>query len=110
ILAEESVQSLALLKKSLKVIQSAANPEIGQLLAKLDDDRFAVRDDAMRKLAGLGSTAEAALRKARAGQPTLEAKRRIEELLGKLEPRHLPEALRELRALEVLERIGSAEA
>jgi RNA polymerase sigma factor (sigma-70 family) len=110
ILAKESSQSFPFLKKRLKATPAADNPDIRSLVAALDDSRFPVRDDAMRKLADLGFGAEPTLRKALIGTPTLEAKRRIDELLSKLEPRRSPDALRELRALEVLERIGNAGA
>jgi hypothetical protein len=51
------------------------------------------------------------LRKAlSARQPSLELRRRIERLVEKLEgPVTSPERLREMRAIEVLEQIGSAE-
>jgi len=110
ILAVESSQALPLLKKNLKVVPAADNLEIRQLVTGLDNDRFSVRDDAMQKLSALGTSAEPALRKALSGQPTLETKRRIDELLAKLDPRRSAEVLRDLRALEVLERIGSLEA
>jgi WD40 repeat protein len=110
ILVRESSQSLPFLKKNVKAVPANDNPEIRKLVTALDDNRFAVRDEATQKLTALGHQAEPTLHKALAGQPTLEAKRRIDELLSKLEPRRSPEALRDLRALEVLERIGNAEA
>jgi hypothetical protein len=52
-----------------------------------------------------------ALRKALAGDPPLEVKRRLEVLLEKMEGVSLPpETLRSVRAVEVLEYIGTAEA
>ena len=110
LLAETSAQVLPLLKKRFKVIPAADDPEIGKLVTGLDDDRFPVREEAVRKLVRLGAAAEPALRKSLSAEPTLETKRRIEDLLSKLDPRRSAEALRELRALEVLERIGNAEA
>jgi hypothetical protein len=84
---------------------------ITTLIAQLDDDAFVVREQAMVELEKLGAPAEAALRKILHGEPSLEVRRRAERLLEKLEERATtPEALRVLRALEALERIGTPEA
>jgi len=55
--------------------------------------------------------AEAALRKALAGDPSLEVRQRVERLLDNLTGQ-VPQAgrLRELRAVELLELVGSPEA
>src|SRR5262249_28663791 len=56
-------------------------------------------------------TAGPAPRKALAANPTLEARRRIEQILEQHPKVSLsPEQMRELRAIEVLEHIGTAEA
>src|SRR5262249_62296244 len=49
------------------------------------------------------------LRGARAGKPSLEVRRRLEKLLGNLDPQST-NRLRMLRAVEALEHAGSAEA
>jgi hypothetical protein len=65
----------------------------------------------MRELEELGELAEAALRKMLAGKPSLEARRRAEELLEKLRgPLPAGERLRSLRAVEVLEHAGTESA
>jgi RNA polymerase sigma factor (sigma-70 family) len=84
---------------------------LATLLAELDDDDFLVRQRAEKELARLGPDAEPALRKALAGNPSAEVRGRIQKLLRRLAPDALDsERLRPLRALEVLERIGSADA
>jgi hypothetical protein len=84
---------------------------IARLIAELDDDRYQVRERATRQLAHLGSTAEAALKWALAGKPSVEARRRLEGLLRPLEELEMPPAqLRIWRAIEVLEHIGSPDA
>ena len=84
---------------------------ISQLIADLDSNRFTVREQATRDLTVLGELAEPALRKALESGPTLEARRRIESLLQKIDDRVMPpDHLRQLRAIEILEHIGSAEA
>jgi WD40 repeat protein len=103
----------ALLKKHVKPVESkAASAErMAKLIAGLDHDEFEQREQAMRQLESLGKAARAALEKALAANPTVETRRRIEELLGKMESKGPPvELMRPLRAVEVLENLGTAEA
>jgi hypothetical protein len=84
---------------------------LARLTANLDSDQFAVRDQATRELEALGELAEAALRKLLAAKPSLEARRRAEELLEKLRsPLPSGERLRSLRAVEALEHAGTEPA
>jgi hypothetical protein len=82
------------------------------LLADLDHEEFVRREKAAEDMANMGSAAEALIRaQLRKGRPSAEVRRRLEEILGKIgkaEP--TAEALRPLRAVEVLEQIGTAEA
>lgn len=77
-------------------------------IAELGDDDFAVREKAMRRLESFGPAAETALRKA-ARHPSPEVSRRADGLLNRM-GKPSGETLRTLRAIAVLERIGSAEA
>jgi HEAT repeat protein len=81
------------------------------LVADLDDHRFAVREQAARELLELGERAEQPLRRALAWPASVEVRRRV---AGLLENVHGPlvscERLRRLRALEVLEQAGTADA
>ena len=81
-----------------------------KLLADLDSDSFEIRAASMKRLKELSFQAEPALRAALNVKPSLEQRRRIEELLAAARPPPTPEELRQLRALIVLERIGSPEA
>lgn len=83
-----------------------------QLLRDLESEHFAVRQAAEQGLRDLGELAELALSKALQARPTVEAKRRLEQLLAALNPAGLlrGEPLRAVRAIQVLERIGSPEA
>jgi RNA polymerase sigma factor (sigma-70 family) len=85
---------------------------IGQLIADLDSAQFAVREAAAQELEKLGTEAGPALRQALAQAPPLEVRRRAEGLLATPPSRLVasPETLRRLRAIQVLERIGSGEA
>ena len=84
---------------------------IARLVAALDSDQFPARARAMKELEALGGQAAPALRAALQGKPAPEVRRRVEELLGRLdEPLTDPEVLRAVRAVEALERMGTAEA
>jgi hypothetical protein len=84
---------------------------IAQLIGDLDSDQFAVREQAQHELAKLGDLAEPALREVLKKRPSLEVRRRIEQVREEMRVRTpSPETLQELRAIEVLERIGTAEA
>ncbi len=55
--------------------------KLARLLKELDSDTFEVRIQAMKAVAQMGQFAEPSLRKLLAGKPSLEARRRAEELL-----------------------------
>ncbi|HWG43214.1 MAG TPA: WD40 repeat domain-containing protein [Gemmataceae bacterium] len=105
--------ALILLRPRLKAIEGVDEKRIAQRIAALDSDTFAVREKATEELQKLGELAEPALRKALASRPTLEMSRRVRGLLdeiGQRQWRPSAEILRQLRAVEVLERIGTPEA
>ncbi|OAI54640.1 hypothetical protein AYO44_14565 [Planctomycetaceae bacterium SCGC AG-212-F19] len=84
---------------------------LARLIVELDDNRFEVREKASEELAKLGNLADPALREALKRNPPLEVVRRIEALQEKLEKGVLaPEQLRQLRAVEALEHMGTPEA
>jgi hypothetical protein len=92
--------------------QPTAEPqEIKRLIADLDSDDFPTRDRAARELERLGLAAAPALREALANRPSAEVRRQAERLLDLVrEPSRSPRTHRALRAVEVLERVGTAEA
>jgi HEAT repeat protein len=70
-----------------------------------------VRQKATEALEKLGEGALKPLRQALEGKPSVELRRRVEQLLAKLDLSITSgEGLRVARAIEVLERIGTAEA
>jgi RNA polymerase sigma factor (sigma-70 family) len=94
------------LKKWLRPTTAADAARLAKLLRDLDSDEFAVREKASRELEWLGDTARATLERERGGAAlSLELRRRLDRLLEQLQ---VPsgERLGELRAAEVLERIG----
>jgi WD40 repeat protein len=108
----EPTQAVVSLRACLRPVPKPDPEQLARLLAELNSDDFATREEATRGLERLGQTAESALRKALAGQPPSEARRRANDLLHKLEgwPATSPDDLRTWRALEVLEHIGTPEA
>jgi hypothetical protein len=73
-----STQTVSLLRKRLRPAVAVDSARLNRLVAELDSDDFAVREEATRGLAALGDRAESALRKAlpKAGAQTLELGRR----------------------------------
>jgi WD40 repeat protein len=99
------------LGKQLQSTKPVDTRRIERLLADLGDRRFEVRARATKELEALADRAAPALRKALAGNPSLEAKRRLEALLDRLDGMSLlPETVRQIRAVEALERIGNPDA
>jgi RNA polymerase sigma factor (sigma-70 family) len=112
-LAAAPKEALAFLRGRVKPYPTAAADVTRKLLADLDSDSFEIREAAVKRMKELGPQAEPALRAALQAKPSLEQRRRIEELLADLAKILLPptaEELRQLRALILLERIGSTEA
>jgi hypothetical protein len=95
-------------------LQPVAPPDakrLARLIADLESDEFAVREQAAGALKDLGESAGPALRKVLADRPPAEIRRRVEQLLAELDrPEDSPERLRVLRAIEALEHAGTAEA
>jgi hypothetical protein len=110
-LAAAPEQAVPFLSERLRPVASPdaqQTKQIRQWVADLDSPRFVVRDAAMRELQGGGETAAPALREALAGAGGLEARRRLESLLAKLDSAApTGEVLRALRAVEALEAIGT---
>jgi hypothetical protein len=110
-LAQTPRQTVPFLQARLRPIAPVEAERLNRFLADLEHDQFDVRQKAMEELEKLDTLAETALRKALAGKPSLEVQRRVTTLLEKLEGAVTsPDVLRNLRAVEVLEQIGTTEA
>jgi hypothetical protein len=110
-LIRTSDRGAAMLREWLRPAEPVEGKRLARLIAELDAGSFAKREAAKRELAQQGELAEAALRTALQGKPSLELKRRLEALLEPLERNQLtPETLQALRAVEVLEHIGTPAA
>ena len=71
---------------------------------------FSIREQAVKEIGELGDLAEPSLRKVLESKPSFETGKRIENLLATPAVLRSPETLRRLRAVQVLELIGSVEA
>jgi hypothetical protein len=110
-LARRPDQAEGLFKDKLAAHPQTSAERIARLIAELDSDDFKTRENASRELTNLGWLAEEAMQTALDEQPSVEAKRRIQDLLDKLDGKAgNPEQRRLLRAIEVLERVGTPEA
>jgi hypothetical protein len=106
-----SPRAVPFLQKRLHPASSPAPEGLDRLVRELDDERFEVRDRARQELGRVGPPAVAALRRALAGKPSLEVRRRVEQLLEELDrPAPGAEEMRVLRGVDALERIDGPEA
>jgi RNA polymerase sigma factor (sigma-70 family) len=106
-------QALPQLRQRLQPAVPADAGRVGRLLAGLDSKNFAARKQAAAELEQLAELAEPVLRRALAEKPTAEVARQLEGLLERAEravQSPQGEGLRGVRALEVLEHIGSPAA
>ena len=110
-LARAPAQAVPILKKNLHAAAPADAERINRLIADLNSDEFAVRKKAHQELQKQGESALPVLRKALAGNPPAETRKRLKELVEMASGANLPrDRLRDLRAVETLEKIGTPEA
>lgn len=114
-LAARKSATVQRLKSRLRPARAATVDEqqIAKLIEDLDSDEFRTRDDATNALLALGGAVEPHLRKRLKGDASREVKFRISRLLERIKSpvqRFSGESLRRIRAVELLERIGSRDA
>jgi WD40 repeat protein len=108
-LAASPQQAIPLLAKRLRRGPSVSPAQLNRLVADLDSGNFEVRKRAFRQLAALERVAEPALRDALTRRPTLELRKRINELLDQLSQLG-PDQWRQLRLIELMEYLRTPEA
>jgi sugar lactone lactonase YvrE len=109
-LAASPKESAAALAERLTPEKPVSEAEMDKAMADLRDDDYEVRAQAFRRLAAAGELARPRLKRALANQPSADLRRQVEGLVERLDGPPGPEQLRRLRAVEVLEYIGSEEA
>jgi WD40 repeat protein len=100
---------IALLRERLPPARAIDEKRLQRLLRDLDSDEFAVRQAALRELQAVRDDVRPALRQALAGKPSPEARKQLEQLVSGPAVVCSGEALRGVRAVEVLERLGTPE-
>jgi hypothetical protein len=115
VLAAHPAESVPFLRERLKPFappQGAASDVLAAALRDLDDDQFVRRNQAETTLLRLGKGVEPRLRRElQRPLKSLELRRRMERIVDRLQdPVASPELLRELRAVQALERAGTREA
>jgi WD40 repeat protein len=109
--AGDPAQAAPFLRERVHPVVAPDPKQLAKLIAELDDDGFAVRERARKELAALGELATPALRDVLQNSPSAEVRRRAKELLDAEAANRLSaEQLRDLRALTVLEWVGTSEA
>jgi hypothetical protein len=100
------------LRRRLKPAPAApTEAELDKLFNNLDSDDFATRQKASRELNGLGEAAVPAVRRRLERAPSAEVRRRAREFLDRFDQAELsPARLGQLRAVELLEGIGTPAA
>ncbi len=101
------------LRPHLAATPPAQAKDVMELVSQLDDPAFEVRQEAFQRLRDMGVSAVPILRVALADQPSAQTKLRLSELLRSYDSGFRPfggDSLRRLRAIEVLERVGSHKA
>ena len=111
VLAAAPEQAVAFLAERLRPDAAVDERQMARWIGELGHDKFPVREEAMERLRELGARAEAALRQALAGQKDPERRRRLEELVAKLDDKG-PDTvlLRDLRAIVALEEMSTPPA
>jgi WD40 repeat protein len=111
-LASAPKEALPFVKKQLEPGAAPGAKQLARWIADLDAEQFADREKATEELVRAGKAAEDAVKKALANKPTAEARQRLDFVLSKLNgtlgPN--PEEIRAARAVELLEKVGTADA
>jgi RNA polymerase sigma factor (sigma-70 family) len=109
-LAAAPPHALRLFRDRLRPVTETPPAKLRPLIAELDSPQFERREAARRQLTAFGEAAVPALHAALRAGPSAEQRRSIEQMLASVRGPRSPEALRHLRAVEVLEQVGNAEA
>jgi WD40 repeat protein len=103
-------QALRFFRGRLRPVAAVPPDTLQQLIADLDSPQFARREAATKQLTAFHEGAGPALRAALKASRSPEQRRRLEEILHSFEAVPPGEGLRQLRAVEALELIGTDEA
>jgi RNA polymerase sigma factor (sigma-70 family) len=103
--------TVAFIRKQVQPVPKVTEADLDRLFRQLDADRFKDREKASRELARLGAGAVARVKARLKKGVSEEVKKRVKPFLDRYDrPGLSPDELRSLRAVEVLEAIGTPEA
>jgi RNA polymerase sigma factor (sigma-70 family) len=108
-LIDSPERAVALLRKHLSAALPPDAQRVARLLGELDSDDFRVRQRAAEELSKFGDIIVPHLQRILEGKPSLETRRRVLQLLDQARD-WTPEGLRDHRAIQVLEHIGTPAA
>jgi WD40 repeat protein len=108
-MVDHPVETIAWLKDKLRPAENDPG-RISALIRDLDGTSFRLRQKASEELRDLRPGADPELKQAQNGNISTEARRRIEEILSAPMTIRSPSLLRQARAIQVLEYIGSRDA
>jgi WD40 repeat protein len=109
-LLNHPAESVPFLIIKVAPVKPVEEKRVRQLVSRLDSESFAEREEAGRQLLALGEQALPLLRQALKDGTSLEARKRIEEVIESLSRLPTPDQLRLLRAVAVLEWSNRPEA
>jgi WD40 repeat protein len=111
VLVQNAGEAVPFLRTRLQPTHAATSAQLNRWMSALDSRRFGERQRATEELAVQAELAEPFLQAALRHQPPVEARRRLEEILeARARFRLSPRQRRMLRAIEVLEVIGTPDA
>jgi len=102
-------QAVTFLRKHLTPMPRPDAKILARLIADIDSDDFTVRQKATEELRKFSDAAAPALRRTLENKPSLEVRRRIQQLLDQSRD-WSAERLRDHRAIQALEHIGTRQA
>jgi hypothetical protein len=109
-LAQTPTAAVRWLARHIDTVPKADQKQVFKWIDDLDSPRFATRSHAEAELAKLGRVAHPQLRIALMVNESLEKRRRLESVLEKTPVTPTPKELLGLRAVELLERLGTEDA
>jgi WD40 repeat protein len=109
-LRRDPARAIALVRKHVKPGPTPDATLVKRLIVALDSEEAPERERAQKALHRLGHDVEQDLRQALENGPSLEARWRMQRLLAGLSGPYPSEVILPLRAIELLEMIGTAEA
>jgi hypothetical protein len=106
-----TAEAMAVIAKRVRAVPKMSETALERILRNLDAEEFALREAASKELGRLGAVAVPRVKTRLAEGGSAEMKKRLETFLAEHDGEDLPsDELRSLRAVEILEAIGTPAA